>query len=277
MDWALTGTTIGLIIAFCYLLDWLVSKEEEDRQKVTIIRWWFRLDDFSYAEAVRNSNIFCNEILNKIYGKRHFSLRCIGVSFCVSILSVLIPTIVAFNIIKFNRSRFVIDTYGSPYLYALLFASLVNSSVDYISLIETRVILRFASRVKPLILLVLLFVDLFFSAIIFLFLTLFATTVGSIVDGEFSKETYIGALGLFGLVEVKIMFCSTFSTSIIFYIYCLCTLFFKFVKLSKTRIMVVLEKLEDSDHLFKALGGGLAAVLVFVKCVVEVIQHIMQA
>ena len=56
MDWALTGTSIGLIIAFCYLLDWLVSEKEEDKQKVTIIKWWSQLYDFNYGETVRKSN-----------------------------------------------------------------------------------------------------------------------------------------------------------------------------------------------------------------------------
>ena len=77
--------------------------------------------------------------------------------------------------------------------------------------------------------------------------------------------------------EDSIMFYSTFSTSIFFHMYCLSALLFKLVKLSKTRIMVVLEKLEDSDHLFKAFGGLLVAVVVFVKAVVELIQHIAQA
>lgn len=279
MDWALTGATIGLIIAVCYLLDWLVSKKEEDKQKVAIIKWWSRLDDFSYGEAVRNSNIFCNEIFDKIYGKRHFSLRCFGVSFCVSIISVCILTLIACYIVV------TISGEDKPRYFMniglmLIIAVYTNCWIDYISLIETRIILRFALRVRPHGLPVLLLVDLFLSAIAFLLCLGTLLFVVGLLSGH--HRDYLMS---FDVIRTyvnwesplrSIMFYSTFSTSVIFYIYCLSTLLFKFLKLSRFRIMVVLEKLEKSDNLFKALGGFLVAVVLVVKCVVEIVQHIRQ-
>lgn len=285
MDWALTGASIGLIIAFCYLLDWLVSKKEEDKQKVTIIRWWDRLDNFSYGEAVRNANIFCNEIFNKIYGKKHFSLRCFGLSCCVSFLSVFILTII--TIVR-GYIDFVHWTEGVVLI--LTGITVLNAWVDYVSLIETRLILRYASRVKLLFLPVLLLLDVFLSAAIYLlaFVTILSTfeMLSYILTGSFPSLLalnhfflkYIPGIITFDLIDPyeSILFYSTFSTSIIFYLYCLSTVFFKSVKLSKTRIMVILEKLEDSDRLFKALGGFLAAVVGLVKCLVEICQYIAQ-
>lgn len=277
MDWALTGATIGLIIAFCYLLDWLVSKKEEDKQKVMIIKWWSQLDDFNYGEAVRKSNIFCNEIFDKIYGKRHWSQRCFGISCCTSLLSVSVLTVV--NMVP---SAKVLDSY-EPYLYiggGLMLATLTNVWIDYISLIETRLILKFASQVRPPMLPMLLVLDLFFSAAIFAVLLSVLPCVflwdeaGEILAVIFRSETFIWNSDDVIENTLTVLFYSTFSTSIIFYIYCLSTLLFKFVKLSKTRLMIVLEKLEESDHLFKAIGGLLAAVMVFVKAVVEIIQYI---
>lgn len=281
MDWALTGALIGLIIAFCYLLNWLVSKEEEDKQKVTIIKWWSRLDDFKYNQAVRQANIFCNEIFDKIYGKRHFSQRCFGVSFCVSIISVFILSIVMSSIFEMDYDKLVTDKTSpghiSPFVFMLIFAVMLNSWIDYISLVETRLILRFALRVKPLMLPVLLLVDLFLTVIVFwLSVAVLDSVVVKDPKGMLNPMNFLLEFATWNIEEGSVLFYSTFSTSIIFYIYCLSTLLFKFVKLSKTRIMIVLEKLEDSDHLFKALGGFLAAVVVFVKAVVEICQYIVQ-
>ena len=285
MDWALTGASIGLIIAFCYLLDWLVSKKEEDKQKVKIIKWWSQLDDFNYRESVRKSNIFCNDIFNKIYGKKHLSLRCFLVSCCVSIFSVLM----LMGICIFCG---VIDISVDLTVIVLLML-VINTCIDYVSLIETRLILRYASRVKQLFLPVLLLLDVFLTAAIYLLslvilsyvlrlilifkgpnfisfpddfvLTLLRETVPDLLTFDFNRDP-------FGCIA----FYSTFSTSIIFYLYCLSTVFFKLVKLSKTRVMAILEKLEDSDRLFKALGGFLAAVVGLVKCVVEICQYTVQ-
>jgi len=131
MDWALTGATIGLIIAFCYLLDWLVSKKEEDKQKVTIIKWWSQLDDFNYGEAVRKSNIFCNELLNKIYGKEHFSGQCFSVSVCMTMFSVSILTIICIScgLTKLPGKWFSVWS-------VLALAYFLNVWIDYISVIE---------------------------------------------------------------------------------------------------------------------------------------------
>ncbi len=284
MDWALTGTLIGLIISFCYLLDWFVSKKEEDKQKVTIIKWWSKLDDFNYGEAVHNANISCNEMFNKIYDKRHFSLRCFKVSCCVSLFSVLMLQVICIFC-------GVIDLYYVPWTLGtiLILTVTLNMWIDYISLIETRIILKIATQHKPLILPVLLLIDLLLSAIIFWLctgLSAYVVTTGAYKLGlttvdrtqpiwdRISLRLFLDYITCES-VGSSILFYSTFSTSIIFYIYCLSTLLFKFVKLSKTRIMVLLEKLEDSDRLFKALGGLLAVVVLFVKAVVELIQYII--
>ena len=171
---------------------------------------------------------------------------------------------------------FCVDRYLFFALESILTLTVtLNIFVDYISLIETRIILKIATQHKPLILPVLLLVDLLLSAIVFCFFSLLLQYV-SVGRIDQPLRLFLNLITWESLGS-SILFYSTFSTSIIFYIYCLSTLLFKFVKLSKTRIMVVLEKLEDSDHLFKALGGFLAAVVVFVKAVVELIQYIAQA
>ena len=150
------------------------------------------------------------------------------------------------------------------------------------SLIETRLILRFATRAKPVKLPVLLLVDLFLTVIVFWFCVEAFFNVSLLLHrGEgrpygLDLKGFVLDFMVWDRAEGNTLFYSTFSTSAIFYVYCLSTLLFKFVKLSKTRIMVVLERLEDSDHLFKALGGLLAVVVVFVKAVVEIYQHIVQ-
>lgn len=280
MDLILTGTLVGLIITFCHLLDWLASRTEEEKQKLAIVKWWCLLDNFRYQEAIHKSNVLCNTLLDRIYGKRHFSFRCYAASCCFSVLSILIVIVGAI----------VLDIYPRParpfyvlFCYVLPQSFLVGSWVGYLSLIETRLVLRFTSRIRTLLLPFFLALDLLLSAVICWMVLLCIDPLmrpyfhpvarwqwhSISADAQFFL-TWRGFL----LPPYNVIFYSTFFTSMAFYLYCLSALFFKLVKLSRTRVMTLLEKLEGSDHLFTAIGGFLAATVVFAKSVLAVYQQV---
>jgi len=73
---------------------------------------------------------------------------------------------------------------------------------------------------------------------------------------------------------LRICFLSTFFTSFIFVMYCLSTLAAKAFSIFKTRIMIVLERLESSDRLFTALGGFLAALVGLLKSLTEIYKQL---
>ncbi len=273
MDWILTGTVLGALVTVCYLLDWLVSKKEEDRGKLSIIKWWSQLDDFSYGDAIKNSNTFCNDLLNRVYGPKHFTFRCFAVSCCVSLLSVVLlaALYVMLGVISLPDD---LDILGVLMAIALF----INIWFDYISLIETRYILNIAAKKGVGLLPVLLALDLFITAGFFVV----PLVVTLIIQGGWDGTLGAAVNEIFrDLVSpdstephIQVCFLSTFSTSIFFYVFCLSTLVFKLIGFSKKRAMIVLEKLENSDNLFKALGGFLAVLIGFGKCIYEIVQHV---
>jgi hypothetical protein len=214
------------------------------------------LDDFNYGRAVRKSNIFCNEIFDKICGKRLFSLRCFGVSCCVSIIFVSILSIATFSIGEIYYE--VAGDNVAALVFILSTAAMLNTWIDYISLVETRLILRFASRVKPLILPVLLLVDLFLTVIVFWLCVgeLERAVVGTV---KYSPSNAMSFMLVFATLRVRaepILFYSTFSTSVIFYIYCLSTLLFKFAKLTKPASWLCLRSWKIRTVYSKPLGDS---------------------
>lgn len=279
MDWVLMGTFLLLMAPSCQIADSLLSKKEKGQDEYTIIKWFAYLDDFTYSEAICQANIFCNRLLDKFYGKDQFSLRCFGFSCFVSLLTVSILTVVVIACGIINPGE-----YKSRIFEILVLAVLLNIWVDYISLIETRLVLRYASRVKPIMLPILLLADLFLCAVIYL---LFAECVGSALcllglesDVSASNKGYLAELINVAFVwshdnaDANVAFYSTFSTSLFFHLYCLSAVFFKVVKLSKTRLMTWLERLEDSGHLCKALGGWIAALSAIAIVVVTIVRHL---
>lgn len=311
MDWALLGLEIVAIMAFCSLLDWFTSRKEQIASKDMIVGWYVRLDEFNYRQSMKQSIAFCNRLFDRIYGKRHFSWRCILVSYAVSIATVFL--IASFTevyhqeIVRYiihMRTQQPIEGWD-PLILAIGFivifflALFANPLADYISLIETRYLLRLASKGRLRYLPLWLLLDIFLTvSILFFFHVLIMAILISSIDSVFGSPTLYDGLqvwkpyteGFFYVLlclptsdemaplvqQFRPVIWSTFSTSIIFYIYCLCALFFKFLGLAKTRLLVLLQRLEENDRLFKGIGVFISACLVFSKAIIAIVQHICQ-
>jgi len=277
LDWALTISVMGAIVAFSALLDWLISKEEEDRQKLKIIQWWNKLDEFSFDQAVKVSNIYFNNLFNSIFGPKILSWRCFLVSSLLSLLSVLLIAALFIMLGQFTEGHF---WYQDTRLFLLIPISLfLNIWVDYISLIETRYVLKWSARYETKYLPLFLIIDLLITASLYIVpLILILYFQHSELDESFIDATMEVLRDIFhpsygSEPHIRVCVYSTFTTSILFYLYLVSTIFFKLIGLSKTRMMILLEKLEDSNQLFKALGGFLAAIVALVKSVLEIFNH----
>lgn len=318
MDWALLGLEIVAIMTFCSLLDWFTSRKEQIASKDMIVGWYVRLGEFNYRQSTKQSIAFCNRLFDRIYSKRHFSWRCILVSYVISLTSVclvasfteiyqrkIVETISDKSQPQSTSNLPAIDLEGrDEYLVPqliivlLILALTANPLADYVSLIETRYLLRFASkrRLRYLPLLLLFDVFLTFSVLMLVETTIIGTY--SLISGQwtdFSLDTILydlkkgcelffrtllcwptSSFNTNALQALRPIVWSTFSTSIIFYIYCLSALAFKLLGLAKTRLMILLQRLEESDKLFKGIGAFISACLVLFKAIVAIVQHIGQ-
>lgn len=265
---------IGGIISFCSLLDYFIGKEGIQRGKVSLIKWWVYLDDYSYSDATLKANRVFNEVFSVIFGRKMLSWQCLFVSTISSMLSVVIISLLFVVFYSVKPSQLLgLPSQVGPYWGTLLsYTIMINIWVDYISLNETRLILRISAKHKVVRLPFLLAIDFVASA--FLYIS-FWCLVTFVLPNDFGFQK---AMKLFVVIllnpitlfqesepSIKVAFLSTFLTSFFFYLFCLVTFLFKLLSLSKTRIMVLIENLESSGHLFKAIGGLLAAFVGLLK------------
>jgi hypothetical protein len=268
---------MGAIVAFSSLLDWLISKEEEDRQKLKIIQWWSKLDEFSFEKAVKTSNIYFNNLFNFIFGKKAISWRCFIISSLLSLLSVVLIAVIFILLGQFDEGQF---WYQDERLLLLIPISLIlNIWVDYISLIETRYILRWSALFETRYLLLFLVADLLVTASLYIvpliLILYFQHSELSISFISAAKEVLRDIFYPPNGSEPHLQICvySTFTTSILFFSYLVSTLVCKFIGLSRTRLMIFLEKLESSNHLFKAFGGFIATIIALIKSVLDIVNY----
>jgi len=85
MSWAAFAGILATIIAISTLLDWMLSREEVDREKATLIQWWLRLESFSVADAIRKASVFFNQKFDLLYGAKALSWRRCWISFLTTV------------------------------------------------------------------------------------------------------------------------------------------------------------------------------------------------
>lgn len=265
MDWTLTIALGSVIVAAFTLLDWTVSRQEEEKARLKLIAWFAKLDDFDYGEALRSSHRFFNRFFDGVFGRRTWSVRFFVTSAVASYFSIALVTAVFVVAGRFDEGggRWIEnDTFA-----ALIGISLfVNVWVDIASLAETRWVLRLAEGKTLRTVLLLLAMDLLFSALIYvlpLYMLISLGEGGVMPVAEIARDLFSWS----GSTEPQLQVCfwSTFFTSAIFYVFVATVLLSKGVKLARTRVMVVLDKLESSNHLFKSVGAMLAVVIALIK------------
>jgi len=171
-------------------------------------------------------------LFDTVFGEKHFSWKRLYRSAVASVLSVIFLYVLFAHILGVMGER----SFGAiPFWQVLLLGAAINIIPDYLSLIETRWLLRRFERVRSFPLqIVLLLVDLVFTAaIIFGAINLYALIF---VDGR--PPSWVELVALFS--PLAILFYSTFLTSIWAWLYCLSTWFIRlFTKLGLRRVLDV--------------------------------------
>ena len=149
-----------------------------------------------------------------VFGDRHFSLRCIIVSATASITTVMLLYILFGPILGLLDTQ-ILD--GKPFLEVLALGIAINLMADYISLGETRLILKYFQNVHSSMLQFLILLgDFFFSgAIIFITICFWQYVTGNDLIGI---GEIVGAFTVY-----SIFFYSTFLTSAWAWLYWLST------------------------------------------------------
>ena len=264
MDWGLTVALATAIVAFCTLLDWLISREEEVLAKARLVTWFVQLDDYDLRGAIAASHQRFNQLFRAIYGTRIRSWRFFLASAASSYFAVAVVAIFFLAMGKFGEGGIANDVFQAMVGMSLL----VNVWVDIASLAETRWILQRIEGASLTTLLAFLLLDILFSALLYLvpFYLLLCWTEGTLVPlGETLRDIFSWSEST--EPHIQVMFFATFFASALFYLYVVTLLLAWLLGLARTRLMVVIEKLESSNHLFKSVGAFLAAIVGLVKAI----------
>ncbi len=177
------------------------------------------------------SHHFCN-LFDCVFGRHHWSWRCFVRSSIASVLAVVLLYILFAEILGVMGRR----TLGNLSLWqAVLLGAAINIIPDYLSLFETRWLLKRFERVRSFAgQLGLLFVDaLLTGAIIWFCINLFQA---------FRGDTALSAIEMLALFSVfSLFFYSTFLTSAWAWVYCLSTWFMRIFSRTALRNMFDVE------------------------------------
>lgn len=270
---------VGLLVVVSTIfkiLDWFISKETDLILKDKVVILWISLDEFTYNEAIHRSLIYCNGLFNKIYGQRHFTWRCFLVSSLISILSTLSFLLLFSSLSDLRFLKFILD-----FRMVVVFALLINTWADFFSLVETRWVLHYAENARFRCLSLLLLLDLVATSSIYVVSLWLCVYLPAAFTGLQVKP--------FGAVEffwsnltcpldnpgASALIWSTFTTSILFYLYCSFVLTIKFLGLTKTPLGHFLQNLEEEDRLLTAIGIFLGFLIACLLAVLKFIKFIL--
>jgi len=327
MSWSAVGAVFATLTAITTLLDLMLSREEIDRQRAGLIKWWLRLDAFSVAQAIRQTSIFFNENFDRIYGSRALSWR----RFRGSVLTTLAIVFTLWLFLLFPKNGFQdfadwdggrpqanvipfivesgeasaeasvgsaeagvegsamsaapnvtpLKVVGSSWL--VLYVLMTNLVSDYIALNKTRILLRWSEAAQPWLLAILVPVDLISTTLIYLIcglmlfappwnLSALADAQGYLVMTIFYSSAVIGGSGK--VTFLRVFFIAAFGGTLMYFVFLGTTLLVRALGLIRTRVMNVIEKLEASNHLFKAVGALLGAFVALVKGIAEFVAAV---
>jgi len=194
---------------------------------------------------------FC-VLFDTVFGERHLSWRCFVRSSLFSVLAVIF-------VLNLLGSRIFSDTNAHPIVQAaiLVFGILLNTIVDYFSLLETRFVLRSFRKVSTLSgQLLMLVVDMALTAAIALF---FFALVAYVAGRTLTVGGIIAIVA--GLDPYSLVFYSTFFTSVWSWLFVLST---GIVRILSKRSVESLVDVEGNPHRQLAL---VSASLIFLPLV----------
>ena len=214
----------------------------------------------STSQTVVESPRWFIEAFDRIFGDRHLTWRCFQRSCVASMMAVFVMTVVWVVLNPSSCQQFSLykgtDTFRMIFILALVF----NLVPDYISLLETRWILRKVAHTGMKEMIVLLVLDviltgvIFFSGVGIIFLK-YCVDTGDCV-GVCTLLEFLNAFILFRGSEIQfgIFFYSTYFTSVWLYLFIAASIATKFLySLGRTGNQV-LALLKVEDKTFDSMG-----------------------
>lgn len=151
--------------------------------KRKVADWLNSIATKSISQTIVESPRWFIEAFDRIFGDRHLSLRCFSRSCVASIMAVLVITIMWVVLDPISCKRFF-SSEGVYGIFSILFAALMLNLVpDYLSLLETRLILRRVAHAGAKSLIVVMILDVIITGGIFVCWFVAIASILSLVTG----------------------------------------------------------------------------------------------
>lgn len=184
------------------------------------------------GERENNWSYHFISFFDSIFGEKHLRPRCFSISALLSVASVVFLYIMFADALGDEQQR-IQD--GMPLMQALLLGAFINIIPDYVSLLQTRWVLKLMSRFRSSIAqIVMIVIDVLATgAIIILAINGFQTLMG---------ERLVSVAEMVGVFSIySIFFYSTFATSIWSWVFALGGVFVRYVAKSSVMSWVNVE------------------------------------
>lgn len=216
---------IGLIAILggtAAILDNLLRQEQIEHLRIKLDQWWITLAETNYLQILSSTQYVFLELFDKIYGKIHFSKKCFLISTISSLFALCISIVICILVGGNNFYISISDLISLTILHKWFIPLLLGNFIaDYFSLIETRILIRFAINKSIPFLLCLLVVDILLSYCIYelIAVPIYILFVVRDIPNIFHIYWLKDIESVYNIFAVTPFILSTFFTSIIFYIF----------------------------------------------------------
>lgn len=218
------------LISGIWVLFYAMENTTPPESKKTVSEWLKSLIGMSISETLIETPRLFNKAFDRIFGYKHLSIQCFLKSSMASLIVVIVMLISWSFLYPTSLMATIIDEPDFIVTFFLL-VTFLNFIPDYISLFQTRLILKYIEHAGIRWLSVLLVLDLIITGLIFaLGLGIFIILAGVNVDIYLSiLSDMIQFRSLGNRPPVGILFYSTFFTSVWLYLFLAASISVKFL------------------------------------------------
>nr|VFK16838.1 MAG: hypothetical protein BECKLPF1236A_GA0070988_101554 [Candidatus Kentron sp. LPFa]VFK25917.1 MAG: hypothetical protein BECKLPF1236C_GA0070990_100278 [Candidatus Kentron sp. LPFa] len=226
------NSLLGLffLLAGCAaLLDSYLPDERVAAARGAVLAWWEGFRRQRPERLAQQASREFSRLFDALYGEKHFSWRTVRRSLVFSVFGFLVTMLVCEWIAPGYLANVIDELGGGVFLFFT-----ANLVTDYVSLLETRLVLRRCAASRAAWLPVWLALDVLASWLLYVFVGLvFVDLLGGLLLGQgfegfyrfFTLDLHLVALSvLTHIKEPTAFFYSTFFTSFLFYLFVLTSL-----------------------------------------------------
>nr|VFK40606.1 MAG: hypothetical protein BECKSD772F_GA0070984_106317 [Candidatus Kentron sp. SD]VFK45685.1 MAG: hypothetical protein BECKSD772E_GA0070983_105817 [Candidatus Kentron sp. SD] len=257
-----------LLAGCAALLDSYLPDERVAAARGAVLAWWEGFRRQRPERLTQQASREFNRLFDALYGEKHFSWRTLRRSLVFSVFGFLVTALVC----EWIAPGYLAEVYERGAGMFLLFIG--NLLADYVSLLETRLVLRRCAASRAARLPVWLALDVLASYLLYVFVGVsFVFLLLGLLGGEglelfyplFTLDFHLDNLSLLTHIKWSTAFLySTFFTSFLFYLFVLASLLLRLLGPLRSALMPLMRWLSTARHpvkSFVSLAGGVALLI----------------